>query len=76
MSQHLDVNLDALYIYHVGCSPVVLIDDGLCELKLFADTTGLPSRPRQDTAVTLQLNRSPMWDQEKAEEWFSSRNIG
>lgn len=37
---------------------------------------GLPSRPRQDTAVTLQLNRSPTWDQEKAEEWFSSRNIG
>eukprot|EP00242_Pyramimonas_sp_CCMP2087_P012812 CAMPEP_0198202414 /NCGR_PEP_ID=MMETSP1445-20131203/5580_1 /TAXON_ID=36898 /ORGANISM="Pyramimonas sp., Strain CCMP2087" /LENGTH=257 /DNA_ID=CAMNT_0043873323 /DNA_START=159 /DNA_END=932 /DNA_ORIENTATION=- len=37
---------------------------------------GLPSRPRQDTAVTLQLNRSPTWDQEMAEEWFSSRNIG
>ena len=24
---------------------------------------GLPSRPRQDTAVTLQLNASPTWDQ-------------
>eukprot|EP00238_Polyblepharides_amylifera_P004981 CAMPEP_0196592032 /NCGR_PEP_ID=MMETSP1081-20130531/71658_1 /TAXON_ID=36882 /ORGANISM="Pyramimonas amylifera, Strain CCMP720" /LENGTH=276 /DNA_ID=CAMNT_0041915597 /DNA_START=94 /DNA_END=921 /DNA_ORIENTATION=+ len=30
---------------------------------------GLPSRPRQDTAVSLRLNQSPTWNAEVAEAW-------
>mmetsp|Transcript_7850 Transcript_7850/g.14904 ORF Transcript_7850/g.14904 Transcript_7850/m.14904 type:complete len:296 (+) Transcript_7850:110-997(+) len=29
---------------------------------------GLPSRPRQDTAVSLRLNQSPTWDTQRAED--------
>ena len=31
---------------------------------------GLPSRPRVDTCVTLQFNRSPTWDDELGDEYF------
>lgn len=33
---------------------------------------GLPSRPRTDTAVSLRLNRSPTWNDDIAEEFFST----
>jgi hypothetical protein len=32
---------------------------------------GLPSRPRVDTCVTLQFNRSPTWDDELGDEFFT-----
>ena len=32
---------------------------------------GLPSRPRVDTCVTLQFNRSPTWDDEMGDEFFT-----
>ena len=32
---------------------------------------GLPSRPRVDTCVTLQFNRSPTWDDELGDEYFT-----
>jgi len=31
---------------------------------------GLPSRPRVDTCVTLQFNRSPTWDDSMGDEFF------
>ena len=31
---------------------------------------GLPSKPRVDTCVTLQFNRSPTWDDELGDEFF------
>ena len=32
---------------------------------------GLPSKPRVDTCVTLQFNRSPTWDDEMGDEFFN-----
>ena len=32
---------------------------------------GLPSRPRVDTCVTLQLSQSPTWDDELGDEYFT-----
>ena len=32
---------------------------------------GLPSKPRVDTCVTLQFNRSPTWDDELGDEYFT-----
>ena len=32
---------------------------------------GLPSKPRVDTCVTLQFNRSPTWDDELGDEFFT-----
>ena len=32
---------------------------------------GLPAYPRVDTAVSLRLNKSPTWDDDLAEDYFS-----
>jgi len=32
---------------------------------------GLPSKPRVDTCVTLQFNRSPTWDDAMGDEFFT-----
>ncbi|KAK3233425.1 hypothetical protein CYMTET_56279 [Cymbomonas tetramitiformis] len=36
---------------------------------------GLPSRPRVDTAVSLRLNKSPTWDNDKVEEFFEFQGV-